>query len=177
MLFILLLLILSHESYGIYLYGNNALRLLHNTPTSQHCFVGIDVHRMAENLSDLEPDPRPRTLLWPLRVFIMYLQTTSVSLQKGRTFSLFCSPVLVPSHLMAQDARKLSGDTSLTGHMAHPDIDTQHPWARGHVWPGGEAVPWLAEESTVFGHSTCVFTYSFGNIITFKYYWKGTTLE
>lgn len=40
MLFILLLLILSHKSYGTYLYGNSALRLLHNTPTSQHCFFG-----------------------------------------------------------------------------------------------------------------------------------------
>ena len=86
----------------------------------------------------------------------MYLQTASFSLQKGRTFCLSCSPVSMSSHLMAQDARKLSGDTSLTGHMAHSDTDTQHPWALEHVWPGGEAVPWLAEESPVLGHSTCV---------------------
>ena len=174
---ILLWLILSHKSCGSYLYGNSALRLRHNTPTSQHCFVGIDVHRMAENLSELEPAQRPRTLLWPLRVFIMYLPTASVLLQKGRTFSFSCSPVSISSHLMAQDARKLSGDTSLTGHMAHSDTDTQHPWALELVWPGGEAVPWLAEERPVLGHSTCVFTCSFGDIITFKYCWKGSTLE
>lgn len=33
--------------------------------------------------------------------------------------------------------------------MAHPDTDTQHPWALEHLWPGEEAVPWLAEKSTV----------------------------